>query len=498
MAAQSIGEPSTQMTLNTFHFAGRGDMNVTLGIPRLREILMVASANLKTPSMDVPFKAGIGSKEQEKLRLRLNRVLLSDLLEEVQVEERIEVGQVRRRLVQMRFNFLPHKRYKTQFGVKPGQVLHYFETRFVMKVLMPVMASVMREKKVVVESASDRSGRSSAMGGEEEEGRDSREKEMDMAAGRGMGDAESSDEEEGGEAGGSDEKRAKDAGGDREYEEQEEEERVMVREIARELDSDEDIEDAEEGSPGKEAAPGGDVDEGFGEYVEEDRKVDLQLIQEEAMASGEAAQRRDHVLRLLDGRGGVCNIHDYSYDTVNQSWCQLTLSFDIARKRVDMSNVIRKAAEKGVVYEIKHVKKAFLIEEKGEMTLKTDGINIDAMFQFEKILDINRMSCNNIHDMAKYYGIEAANKTIVREITNVFDVYGIAVDPRHLSLIADYMTFDGSYKPFNRIGIENNPSPLQQMTFEVRRVLLKLRTCIFILSYFSDRYGIFAKRHLGW
>ena len=41
LAAQSIGEPSTQMTLNTFHFAGRGEMNVTLGIPRLREILMV-------------------------------------------------------------------------------------------------------------------------------------------------------------------------------------------------------------------------------------------------------------------------------------------------------------------------------------------------------------------------------------------------------------------------------------------------------------------------
>ncbi len=36
MLTQSIGEPSTQMTLNTFHFAGRGEMNVTLGIPRLR------------------------------------------------------------------------------------------------------------------------------------------------------------------------------------------------------------------------------------------------------------------------------------------------------------------------------------------------------------------------------------------------------------------------------------------------------------------------------
>lgn len=35
LAAQSIGEPSTQMTLNTFHFAGRGEMNVTLGKRRI-------------------------------------------------------------------------------------------------------------------------------------------------------------------------------------------------------------------------------------------------------------------------------------------------------------------------------------------------------------------------------------------------------------------------------------------------------------------------------
>lgn len=53
LAAQSIGEPSTQMTLNTFHFAGRGEMNVTLGIPRLREILMTASNDIKTPNAEV-------------------------------------------------------------------------------------------------------------------------------------------------------------------------------------------------------------------------------------------------------------------------------------------------------------------------------------------------------------------------------------------------------------------------------------------------------------
>ena len=53
IAAQSIGEPSTQMTLNTFHFAGRGDVNVTLGIPRLREIVMTASRKAKVRAEQV-------------------------------------------------------------------------------------------------------------------------------------------------------------------------------------------------------------------------------------------------------------------------------------------------------------------------------------------------------------------------------------------------------------------------------------------------------------
>lgn len=52
LAAQSIGEPATQMTLNTFHFTGVSAKNVTLGVPRLKEILNV-SKNIKTPSMTV-------------------------------------------------------------------------------------------------------------------------------------------------------------------------------------------------------------------------------------------------------------------------------------------------------------------------------------------------------------------------------------------------------------------------------------------------------------
>jgi DNA-directed RNA polymerase II subunit RPB1 len=52
IAAQSIGEPATQMTLNTFHFAGVSSKNVTLGVPRLKEIINV-SKNIKTPTLTV-------------------------------------------------------------------------------------------------------------------------------------------------------------------------------------------------------------------------------------------------------------------------------------------------------------------------------------------------------------------------------------------------------------------------------------------------------------
>jgi len=52
ITAESFGEPGTQMTLNTFHFAGVAEVNVTLGLPRLIEILD-ARKEIKTPSMRI-------------------------------------------------------------------------------------------------------------------------------------------------------------------------------------------------------------------------------------------------------------------------------------------------------------------------------------------------------------------------------------------------------------------------------------------------------------
>src|SRR3989338_6792666 len=55
ISAESIGEPGTQMTLNTFHFAGVAEMNVTMGLPRIIEILD-GRENLQTPMMEIYLK----------------------------------------------------------------------------------------------------------------------------------------------------------------------------------------------------------------------------------------------------------------------------------------------------------------------------------------------------------------------------------------------------------------------------------------------------------
>lgn len=78
VAAQSIGEPSTQMTLNTFHLAGVGSKNVTLGIPRLIEILMRASKNIRTPYISLPAS---------DISARFKKVMLSDCLSRLMVRE---------------------------------------------------------------------------------------------------------------------------------------------------------------------------------------------------------------------------------------------------------------------------------------------------------------------------------------------------------------------------------------------------------------------------
>ena len=88
------------------------------------------------------------------------------------------------------------------------------------------------------------------------------------------------------------------------------------------------------------------------------------------------------------------------------------------------------------------------------------------MYKHGEILDLHRLYSNDIYGISQTHSIEAANRIIVKELKDAFKMYGITVDPRHLLLIADYMTFDGRFQPFSRNGIVHSASPLQQMSFE--------------------------------
>lgn len=80
LASQSMGEPSTQMTLNTFHHAGKTEMNVTLGIPRLRELLMTGSADIATPCMIVPiFNTEKAKADAEEIARHIYRLRLAEV-----------------------------------------------------------------------------------------------------------------------------------------------------------------------------------------------------------------------------------------------------------------------------------------------------------------------------------------------------------------------------------------------------------------------------------
>jgi len=86
IAAQSIGEPATQMTLNTFHNAGISSKNVTLGVPRLKEIINVAK-NIKTPSLKIYLLPEYREQQEvaQELLSKIEHTTLSQVVQSSQI-----------------------------------------------------------------------------------------------------------------------------------------------------------------------------------------------------------------------------------------------------------------------------------------------------------------------------------------------------------------------------------------------------------------------------
>ncbi|KAG5756272.1 hypothetical protein H9Q69_000549 [Fusarium xylarioides] len=93
VGAHSIGEPGTQMTLKTFHFAGVAGMSITQGVPRIKEIINASKA-ISTPVITCPLENNEQIEAARVVKGRIEKTYISDVLRFVEDEWRTTEGNV--------------------------------------------------------------------------------------------------------------------------------------------------------------------------------------------------------------------------------------------------------------------------------------------------------------------------------------------------------------------------------------------------------------------
>ncbi|KAJ6539562.1 hypothetical protein B0H19DRAFT_1179600 [Mycena capillaripes] len=440
LASQGVGEPSTQMTLNTFHFAGHGAANVTLGIPRLREIVMTASQKPKTPSMTMGVRPGIPDEDIDIFCKRASRVTLAQVVENVTVRERLTVdGEARRTEFTIDLAFYPKKEYLSEYDIDPIEILACFATKFPLT-LKKEMQSEMKKLDADLKSQIRELGQGKkTKAGEQAEPEEDDDDDPKSKAKK-KGD---DDESEAGDGDADDEKRA--------------------RQKKQQATYDDDEEDEEEDD---EALNDADIEAAY------------------ASDALEVPKKKLHSLSMAKRVSAVADIftknlqHATSF-LFDESKCTFQLQFRPDMPKLLLVGILERTCSRTIIREIPGITECFQVREKGksEVKLTTNGSNFQGLWQFscsseESILEEEDIYSNDIYAILKTYGVEMARAAILREMSAVFGAYKIQVDQRHLELIADYMTFDGGYKPFNRQGIAANSSPLLKASYEMTAAFL--------------------------
>jgi len=427
IAAQSIGEPSTQMTLNTFHLAGAG-ANVTLGIPRLREIIMTASRDLKTPAMSVPLKPSVSEREAIRLTRDFSKISLMDLLASqggITVRETLErgPGTTWDRSYYVTLKFHPAERIMEAFGLRLEDIAAVVAKNFTPKLARVMKAEMKRNATNGDYSSIEVTGGASTDFIEPDKpsgGSSKKKKSKDDEY-----DDEVADEEDGITASRFGHKKEMTSYGD-----MDDEEKKMAK-LASKQDSDD--EDDEEPAL---AGEGDDMEDDDNLYADSSNSVKI--------------------------------------DRKQNSFVLDPLRVDPASCPLLMIGLVERAAEGTIVRARPNISEGFINNEEGRgRCLQTAGCNFEEIWRLsEDVVDHNKLISNHIWGIRCAYGVEAARMSIADQIRGVFAVYGISVDPRHLSLIADFMTYDGEFKPMNRSGMADVSSTFLQMSFESTSVFM--------------------------
>ncbi|HET6398390.1 MAG TPA: hypothetical protein VFH47_02420, partial [Candidatus Thermoplasmatota archaeon] len=118
VGAQSIGEPGTQMTMRTFHFAGVAEINVTLGLPRLIEIVD-ARRTPSTPTMTIFLREDC----------KQDRFAASRIANQVETTLLKDIAAVEADLGNLTIRVIPDAEKLAEREIKPEEVLTALEGR---------------------------------------------------------------------------------------------------------------------------------------------------------------------------------------------------------------------------------------------------------------------------------------------------------------------------------------------------------------------------------
>jgi DNA-directed RNA polymerase subunit A" len=120
-----------------------------------------------------------------------------------------------------------------------------------------------------------------------------------------------------------------------------------------------------------------------------------------------------------------------------------------------------------IVQGIDAIERVVVRKEAGEYILYTEGSNLKDVFAIPGV-DTTRTRTNNINEISHVLGIEAARNAIINEALATLSEQGIAVDVRHIMLVADTMCMEGEVKQIGRHGIAGEKeSVLSRAAFEV-------------------------------
>ncbi len=116
---------------------------------------------------------------------------------------------------------------------------------------------------------------------------------------------------------------------------------------------------------------------------------------------------------------------------------------------------------------IDEIKRAIIRKEEDEYVIYTEGSNFEKVLHIEGV-DKTRTTTNDIHAIYTVLGIEAARNAIIKEAYDTLQEQGLNVDIRHIMLVADIMTADGTVRPVGRQGVTGEKtSVIARAAFEI-------------------------------